>query len=146
MSARNLIFAAALSGLATPALAGTIDHQNTYDPYTHNGSDVVVVYQGDAVFIRYSNPRDGLRKIGVKPGMTLFSGKKKGNLVEGTALIFRKNCPPAPYYVIGSFDDGADLSLEGAVPRWDSRTCEITGYTDRAANARLVFRQAFGDY
>ena len=115
------------------------------EPYSHNGSDMIIETRGDSVHIRYEKPRAGLASVGAKPGTLLFTGRRAGDNVEGTAFVFKANCPPAAYSVRGRFNARLNLVLEGSAPHWDPHSCAIVTYTKATAQSRLVFLEAFGD-
>jgi hypothetical protein len=115
------------------------------DPYMHNGSDMIIETRGDSIHIRYEKPRAGLASVGAKPGTLLFTGRRTGDNVEGTAFVFKANCPPAAYSVRGKFNARFNLTLEGSAPHWDPNSCAIVTYTKATAQSRLVFFEAFGD-
>jgi hypothetical protein len=100
VSAASEVAAQAVNGmdpyLSTPSPGGI-------DPYMHNGSDVLIETRGNSIHIRYEKPRPGLAAVGAKPGTLLLTGTRSGDDVEGTAYIFKANCPPAPYSVHGRF-------------------------------------------
>jgi hypothetical protein len=115
------------------------------DPYGHNGSEMIVEERGASLHIRYDKPHARLAAAGVKEGTLLFAGRRTGNKVEGTAYVFKQNCPPAPYAVSGQFDSRYNLVLNGAAPMWDPHTCALIGSSSATRHARLVFLEAFGD-
>jgi hypothetical protein len=115
------------------------------EPYMHNGSDMIIETRGDSIHIRYEKPRAGLASVGAKPGTLLFTGRRTGDNVEGTAFVFKANCPPAAYNVRGRFNARFNLTLEGLAPHWDRNSCAIVSYTKGTVQSRLVFFEAFGD-
>jgi hypothetical protein len=115
------------------------------EPYSHNGSEMIIETRGDSIHIRYEKPRAGLASVGAKPGTLLFMGRRTGDNVEGTAFVFKANCPPAAYSVRGKFNARFNLTLEGSAPHWDPNSCAIVTYTKATAQSRLVFLEAFGD-
>lgn len=85
---------AALIGIAAlvcgaPAEAG----QTVPTCWMHNGSLMRLTSTGDARTFTYEEPRAGLREIGVKRGMVLFKGVRKGRTLSGFARIFSTECP-----------------------------------------------------
>jgi hypothetical protein len=149
-----------VSGLSVGCLASETDNSDTttdpyfltpppskvdVEPYSHNGSDVIVESRGESIHIRYEKPRKGLISVGVKEGTLLFSGWRTGDTVKGTAFLFKANCKPVPYDVRGRFDSRFTLVLEGSVPRWDPGSCAVVGYTNASRQSQLVFFEAFGD-
>jgi hypothetical protein len=115
------------------------------EPYTHNGSEMIVETRGDSIHIRYEKPRAGLASAGAKQGTLLFAGRRTGDNVEGTAFVFKANCQPAAYSVRGRFNSRFNLVLEGLAPHWDPNSCAIVTYTKATAQSRLLFFEAFGD-
>lgn len=138
MKFKTLIVSSTLfAALMSPALAESLR-------YNHNGSTMLVKWEGKSVTIRYDNPRSSLLKHGVKSGTLLFSGKldKLGNgtpYVEGDARIFRQGCSPTPYYVYGDLIKGRDFKLAGAAPVLAKGSCRIIDNIYTGSNANLVF-------
>jgi hypothetical protein len=106
--------------------------------YWHNGSIVEASYFADGgVRISYVDPKPELPAY--LRGMTLFAGRIDGTgRVTGTAYTFKSGCAPAPYDVSGAAGP-ARITLAGASPRRDPRSCAVTGYTSRSPNVRLTF-------
>ncbi len=107
--------------------------------WTHNGSLVRWVSSGEDRWLYYLEPRPGLAAIGVQPGTLLFQGHRIGNTLLGTAFVFSKNCPPAPYKVEGVIYSETDVRLDGAVPLVDPDSCQVVDYTWDSQNAALRF-------
>ncbi|MBO0902091.1 hypothetical protein [Jiella sonneratiae] len=116
-----------------------------FDLYEHNGSLVRLTERNGLVTISYQNPKSSLRKLGVRNGTVLFTGRFKGRGLAGTAYVFRKGCQPAPYDVAGPATGGGSIYLSGAAPVRARGSCAVTGYSERSGNARLVFDAFQGD-
>jgi len=119
-------------------------------PYDHNGSVVTVDERSGE--IRYQRPKRAIAGT-VRPGTLLFKGtfrEKAGpgesahGTVEGTAYVFKKGCAPAPYRVSGTYDAWT-ITLSGAAPRRDPRSCAILGISNASPHAVLTF-EPLGDY
>jgi hypothetical protein len=106
--------------------------------YWHNGSIVEASYSPDgAVRISYVDPKPDLPAY--LRGMTLFEGRFDGSgRLSGTAYTFKSGCVPAPYQVSGTAGP-TSMTLAGASPRRDPRSCAVLGYTFNSPNVRLNF-------
>ena len=102
--------------------------------WNHNGSQMLLQSNGSERIITYLVPRPG---ISARPGQVLFRGRRAGNRYTGTAFLFRRGCPPAPYRVSGQVHSETRLVLQGPSPIRSG--CQITGFTTRSSNSRLVF-------
>ncbi len=127
----SLLILAALSGAPGTAIAGT-------SLWSHNGSVMEWYSSGPYRRISYYNPRPGLA---VAPGTVLFEGQRRGNIMSGTAYVFSRGCPPAPYEVSGNINPASQthVVLYGAAPIRARGGCQITGYSGNSTNARLEF-------
>lgn len=118
--------AAAALGFAVlggTALAQTKPQQFPSVPsqWFHNGSTFELTKDGRARTLRYSNPRQGMRDVGVKPGTVLFEGEivkdQGGERYEGTAYIFNKECGPIAYKAGGPVaPDSRRITIGGGLP------------------------------
>ena len=97
------------------------------------------VSSGPDQWLYYLQPRAELLAIGVRPDMPLFSGKRIGDHLVGTAFVFSAHCPPTPYPVVGMLLS-SDVTLEGPAPVVDSGSCVVVGYTRDHSNASLRFQ------
>lgn len=126
---RSLFAGLALGAAATQAQAAE-------SIWNHNGSEMLWRSQGDNRAIYYQTPRAGLP---VAPGTLLFDGQRVGDVLQGTARIFRQGCPPAEYWVSGPILDETHVILRGAAPVRASSGCTVTGYSETSSNATLEF-------
>jgi hypothetical protein len=104
--------------------------------WTHNGSQMLWHAEGDLRIISYLVPRPGLP---VAPGTVLFEGRRFGDVLEGTARIFREGCPPAEYSVAGEIASETHVVLFGPAPVRAPSGCTIASYSDETSNAVLEF-------
>ena len=103
----------------------------------HNGSGLQI-FNGphNHVEFRYANVREGLT---AREGDVLFRGvMSEGGRVAGTAFVFKRGCPPAPYDVSGT-QTASRIVLKGAAPVHEPDSCNIARYDDSVASARLEF-------
>lgn len=113
---------------------GTLEPAN--NQWDHNGSVMQLIMSDSQVMISYDVPRPGIANVGVQRNTLLFNGILVGTKVSGTARIFSRHCPPAPYQVQGEFSaDRSRLVLDGRAPRVD-RNCNINSHKDD----QLVFQ------
>lgn len=113
----------------------------------HNGSDVLFFEKAGLIF--FERPKAAIAGA-VKPKALLFAGTFSHGRVEGIAYTFKKGCSPAPYEVKGSyrfqgFGGYNEITLAGAAPIADPKSCAILGYTTKSPNARLRFTFTEGD-
>jgi hypothetical protein len=98
--------------------------------WSHNGSLMGLMADGPSRRFVYERVREGMARVGVRPGTVLFEGQKDGNQYTGTAYIFPPNCPSVAYDVSGPVSpDDRQVTMFGQAPRVDSR-CRIFGYRD----------------
>jgi hypothetical protein len=121
-------FAAVLAVLPVVMGAGASKASNcAVDDYEHNGSVMEVQECDGELFISYSKPKASLRKIGVKPGTTLFEGRiSRIGAVFGKARRFSAKCGEITYDVEGAIRPNSIL-LEGQAPVRNS-SCLVTEY------------------
>ena len=90
-------FCALKTGMAGLALmAGSVAFSTTASAdscWNHNGSVMRLVAEGNNRWFYYENPKQVLRRAGVRQGTLLFNGRKQGNFYSGTARRFSKYCP-----------------------------------------------------
>ena len=115
---------------------GPDDHSWRWETVGHNGSGIMI--DADNGTMSYAVVHKRVAGL-VKEGTLLFRGSIiYGGPVEGMAFTFKKGCEPAPYRVEGNFQGNSDkLVLTGKAPV--RKGCEVTGYTDKSPNAKLVF-------
>jgi len=135
-----LVGLAACAVLAGPGVAQDRAMTSTWD---HNGSTMVMEKYRRNVEIRYEQPSRRIRRLGVRSGDVLFTGRlnRRGRLA-GEAFVFRRNCQPAGYDVRGRFDPdrGQDeLILRGAAPIRERGGCDVVDYSRDRKSARLLF-------
>ena len=109
--------------------------------WNHNGSQMLWHAEGDVRVISYLVPRPGLP---VAPGTVLFEGRRIGDVLEGTARIFRQGCPPAEYSVAGEVASETHVVLFGPAPVRAATGCAIASYSDETSNAVLEFTYLSG--
>jgi len=132
--------------LATTGIGVVRAHAQT-DQYTawHNGSKMTVSIDGSYIEIRYTRPKNSLRKHGVRNGTVLFSGELRGRNLEGDAKVFRRGCDPETYWVSGKYRSSMrSFTLRGEAPKRERDGCEIVDYTSSGSNARLRFTKVGG--
>ena len=129
------------AGLAALVLtAGTATFATTASAdscWNHNGSVMRLVARGNQRWFYYEEPKQVLRRAGVRRGTLLFNGRKQGDYYTGTARRFSKYCPgnPLEYHVEGPVRrDQLKVTVEGN--RDVQSQCRATG---RRAWDRLVF-------
>lgn len=111
--------------------------------FQHGGKEVwLAVYRNGAIDIQYDDPKVGANLR----GESVFRGRIEAGKVVGTAYIFKKDCPPAPYDVRGDFNAGGDkLTLAGPAPVREASSCQVSGYSPASKNATLKFIDVGGD-
>jgi hypothetical protein len=126
---------------SSAALAEKLPPQET-DFFDHNGSTIIAQYKYGN--LRYFKVKPSLRGL-VEEGMAAFSGELEWRgAVHGTAYVFKKGCPFAPYEVKGHYDSAIPgYVMTGAYPVRSKKGCDIVGHSTKGANARLVFVDTF---
>ncbi|KQP43561.1 hypothetical protein ASF34_21715 [Methylobacterium sp. Leaf106] len=110
--------------------------------YFHNGSEVLVDER--AGVIRYEVPKASIRKA-VAKGTVLFRGAfATDGSVSGMAYVFKADCEPAPYPVMG-WSKGSTIELRGLAPHRDPNSCAIVASSKRSAHSTLRFEE-FSDF
>ncbi len=102
------LFKAGIAALAF--MAGSVSYSTTASAdscWNHNGSVMRLVAQGNKRWFYYENPKQVLRRAGVRRGTLLFNGRKQGNFYSGTARRFSKYCP----------GEALEYNVEGPVRR-----------------------------
>jgi len=133
-SFRIAVLAAAL--LTAPTAASAQDGEG--ELFDHNGSTIVAQYRYGN--LRYLTVKPSLRGL-VDQGMAVFSGQiERRGKVDGTAYVFKRGCDFVPYDVKGHYDESIPgYVMTGAYPVREKKGCKVVGYSDKGANARLVF-------
>jgi hypothetical protein len=81
--------------------------------WSHNGSTMGLLVQGQRRIFVYVKPRSGLEGL-VKPGTVLFAGVSDGKNYDGKARRFSAGLDPIEYSVAGPIQsDGSRVSLAG---------------------------------
>jgi hypothetical protein len=99
--------------------------------WNHNGSTMTLRVVGDVVEIFYDSPRTAMTKAGAKPGDLLFTGKRNGQNISGTAWVFSNyfGCGKTPYEVAGRIESTSRITMHGKAPTLDD-SCQTTGHRD----------------
>ncbi|MFP3920374.1 MAG: hypothetical protein ACLFPA_00650 [Dichotomicrobium sp.] len=75
--------------------------------WNHNGSLMRLEADGERRMFTYEEPRQVLRRAGVRVGTVLFDGRNTGDYYVGRARRFSKHCDdPLVYQVEGPVTDG----------------------------------------
>ena len=125
LSIATLLAASISSGIWGVGSAAASDGCD-FETYNHNGSRMAYENCGGAVELIYERPRSAMRRQGVGPGTTLFSGSIRGNRISGVAYRFKRGCGPMGYRVAGNFRRGG-FTLSGESPIRGSG-CSVTRY------------------
>jgi hypothetical protein len=110
-----------LPGTSSDALGG--------GRWNHNGSTVTLRIFRNTVEIFYSSPKTDMAKVGAKSGDLLFTGKRDGQNISGTALLFNDHCGKVSYEVAGRIESTSHITMRGQAPIRDDG-CRATGYRD----------------
>tara|TARA_R110002020_G_scaffold5971_7_gene24601 strand:+ start:1007 stop:1987 length:981 start_codon:yes stop_codon:yes gene_type:complete len=122
---------------AEPVLVETVDddpdmpfHLKMRQLFDHNGSDVTI--RPERGTIVYTDPKKSISGA-VSPGTLLFKSDPWDPYdtevtIRGTAYVFKKGCPPAPYQVTGRQDGWHTLVLKGAAPVRSKTGCKVIDY------------------
>jgi hypothetical protein len=112
-----------LPGTSSDALGG--------GGWNHNGSTMALRVFRDTVEIFYDSPRTGMAQAGAKSGDLLFSGKRNGQSISGTAWVFSNffRCGKTPYIVAGRIESTSQITMRGQAPKLDDR-CQATSRRD----------------
>jgi hypothetical protein len=105
--------------------------------WNHNGSLLKLETDKATRRFVFTEPREGLRQVGVTQGMVAFEGSQSGDVYEGTAYVFSRICGPVGYPVSGSVArDERSIILKGYAPYVDAQ-CRRAG----GRQGVLVFQQ-----
>ena len=123
----------ALGGLIAPlvalvALVVTAAVALADSCWTHNGSLMRLVDQGQQRAFLYEAPRPGMVEAGARAGDTLFVGVNAGDFYQGQARLFSSACPgnARPYDVQGPvLRDPLRVVMTGQRPIYNA--CVPTG-------------------
>jgi len=95
--------------------------------WSHNGSSVKLVAEGANRRFVYMWPRQGMLDAGVRPGMDLFEGERRGDTYVGTARYWSSRCGVQSFPVTGLISEGERfVTLTGDAPRLDD-ACRPVG-------------------
>jgi hypothetical protein len=95
--------------------------------WNHNGSALKLQANNASRRFVFIEPREGLREVGVTPGMVAFKGKRIGNYYEGTAYVFSARCGAVGYSVKGPIaPDERSVTMKGYAPYVNSE-CKHSG-------------------
>lgn len=125
--------------LAIALIAASLSTSKAQELFDHQGSTMRVERNGSTVSIFYSQPRSGIRNVGVQPGTLLFEGQLNAGYLEGNSRIFSRRCGEIDYFVYGDFRAGAPFVLSGAAPVLGRESCQIVDNVYDGPNANLVF-------
>ncbi len=92
------------------------------------------ISQGDVVKFYYEIPSECMQALSVQKDTLKFQGKKNGQLYQGKAYVFTKQCggKRIAYDVRGSENDDRTLvTLKGPAPSINIATCQIGDFTRR---------------
>ncbi|MEO1103534.1 MAG: hypothetical protein AAFW98_07355 [Pseudomonadota bacterium] len=134
LAALALLGMAAMAGIALP-INPAAAQDGCFD---HNGSLMRIVDRGGQFTITYEEPRDVLRRAGVRPGTVLAYGRSTDGGLTGTARRFSRHCVgrPLEYPVSGHYEGDYSIVLTGTRPV--ANRCQPTG--------RTAFDELFFDY
>jgi len=98
--------------------------------FDHNGSDVTIRPERGTII--YTEPKKSISGA-VSPGTLLFKSEPWDPYdteitIRGTAYVFKKGCPPAPYQVTGRQEGWHTLVLNGAAPVRAKSGCKVIDY------------------
>jgi hypothetical protein len=136
MNLRGRVFAAAVFTLIA-ALPGAALAAGSL--WSHNGSVMRWIADGQRRLMLYEQPRADLAAIGVGKGTIFFDGARAGTRISGHARVYRKNCPRAEYAVSGEITSELAFTLTGAAPIFAQNGCDTVGYDSRGQNSTLHF-------
>jgi TIR domain len=106
--------------------------------WSHNGSIVYLVVDGQHRKFYYERPRPGMVQAGASKGSLLFDGEFQGSSYAGTAYVFDNRCGPRTYYVVGPIlDEGSRVVMRGSAPRVD-HDCQVTSYLNDTLEFKLL--------
>jgi hypothetical protein len=97
--------------------------------WNHNGSTMSLRLSGSEIKFYYRQPRPGMIAEGVRSGTLLFSGRRSGDQVSGTAYVFNRHCDEGfPYRVNGEIlNNMRQIIVRGYLTRIDFSQCQDTG-------------------
>lgn len=91
--------------------------------WSHNGSEMRLVAEGQKRSLYYHAPRTSLAQVGIKEGTLLFDGERKANRYMGTARRFSEKCRIREYEVSGEIVDERRITMRGTVMGVNTATC-----------------------
>lgn len=121
--------------LVSPAMAASY--------WNHNGSLMRLEADGERRVFIYEEPRQVLRRAGVRVGTVLFDGRNAGDYYVGRARRFSKYCDdPLGYQVEGPVTDGGTKIVMRGTREVYASGCRPTG---RTVEDVLVFTYEWSD-
>ena len=100
--------------------------------WSHNGSTLYLIADGDKRELHYLRPREGLVAENVQRGTLLFYGRRSGDRYDGVAYNFSRKCGVRSYQVSGVVDNNRRIVLTGIATRINSATCaSIDSFVDK---------------
>jgi hypothetical protein len=122
---RNLT-RAVLATLPLFSIGGSLNAMADDSIWSHNGSTIRWVSEGERQTAYYIEPREGLLEVGVHDGEVLFEGSLKGSELEGRAFVFKRGCQPEVFPVRASKVSESEIILEGLQPVRGGGDCQTT--------------------
>ncbi|WP_157195798.1 hypothetical protein [Bradyrhizobium sp. YR681] len=122
--------------IASTTAVVAADHDRSY--LLHNGSEIIATFNRGEMRMYYEKPKPSLRQAGIDQGTLLFQGTANDGHIKGTAFVFRKGCPPAPYEVEGRAQGDVGFELSGPGPKFGAG-CAVLGLSWTSPHSRLTF-------
>jgi len=137
---RPSVMTAFLAAICLVLLAAPVSADSYWD---HNGSLMRLQANGTQRVFTYEEPRQLMRRAGVRPGTVLFDGRNVGDYYVGRARRFSKHCgSPLVYEVEGPVtDNGMKIVMRGQREVY-ATGCQPTG---RFVDDELVFTYEWSD-
>jgi Caspase domain len=107
--------------------------------WDHNGSRMKeILSQGLHTFI-YDKPREGLIRVGVKPGTVGVRVTNRNGIYEGTAYVFSRTCGAVAYPVSGNESFGRQrITVKGPRPYVDPQTCQPVTIREETVDLKMI--------
>jgi hypothetical protein len=119
---------ALLTALTIFAIGGSLDARAGDSIWSHNGSAIRWVSEGESQTAYYLEPREGLLEAGVQDGQLLFEGSLKATELEGRAFVFKRGCPPEAFPVRATKVSESEIVLDGVQPVRGGDGCQTTSH------------------
>lgn len=84
--------------------------------WTHNGSTIKWESDGQKRSASYLQPRPGLENAGIRRGVKLFEGTRKGAVLSGNSYSFKNGCEPISFAVTATVTDERQIVFTGEAP------------------------------